>query len=71
MARSTTRIAAALAAAAALGLAACGEKSATEYETNVVDESGGELIVEDADQKGVAVELPETPMKNVPAEEAE
>ncbi len=71
MARSTTRIAAALAAVAALGLAACGEQPKEEYKTDVVDESGGELIVEDADQEGVEVELPETPMTNVPAEEAE
>ena len=71
MAHSSTRIAAALAAAAALGLAACGQQPATDYETDVVDESGGELIVEDADQEGVEVELPETPMTNVPAEEAE
>ena len=61
----------ALPAAAALCLAACAPETPTDYETDVVDESGGDLIVEDADAPGVDVELPETPMKTVPAEEAE
>jgi len=58
------------AASLALGLAACGQEAPQDFETDVVDESGGELIVEDADAEGVDVELPETPMENVPAEEA-
>lgn len=66
---ATTSIKALLVAAAAFGLTACAEE-ATEYEADAVDESGGELIVEDADAPGVDVELPETPMTNVPAEEA-
>ncbi|MEZ5743804.1 MAG: hypothetical protein R3D89_08770 [Sphingomonadaceae bacterium] len=58
----------ALAASAALLLAACGSEDATTYEADAVDESGGELIVEDADAPGVDVNLPETEMTNVPAE---
>lgn len=62
-----SRIAAlALAATAALGLAACAQEQPKDYETDVVDKSGGELIVEDANPEGVQVTLPETPMTNVP-----
>lgn len=55
-----------LAATVALGLAACGQEQAKDYETDVVDQSGGDLIVEDANPEGVEVKLPETPMTNVP-----
>ena len=58
-----------LAAAAVLGLAACGEQAPTEYEADATDQSG-ELIVEDADAEGVDVTLPDTPMTNVPPEGA-
>lgn len=66
---ANTSLKALAAAAAIFGLAACGEPPAEEYVTDVTDESGGELIVEDADQEGVDVNLPETPMTNVPVEE--
>ena len=60
-----------LAGAAALALAACGQDdSEATYEAGVEDAGGGELIVTDADQPGVAVELPETPMTPVPVESA-
>jgi len=66
-----TRTAPLAAAAALLLLAACdspAEDAASEtYETDVVDESGGELIVRDADEPGAAVDPPETPMTNAPA----
>ncbi len=68
--KTQTSFKAALAVAAVLGLAACGEAAKEEYKTDVVDESGGDLIVEDADAEGVDVQLPETPMTNAP-EEAE
>jgi len=56
--------------AAALALAACGgEAEEATYETDVVDESGGELIVTDPEAEGVDVQLPETPMTPVPADE--
>ena len=59
--------------AAALALAACGgEAEETTYETDVVDESGGELIVTDPDAPAIEdVELPETEMTNVPPGEAD
>jgi flagellar biosynthesis/type III secretory pathway M-ring protein FliF/YscJ len=41
----------------------------TTYEAGVTDESG-ELIVTDPEETGVPVDLPETPMTNVPADEA-
>ena len=59
-----------LAAVAAVGLAGCGEEPAKEYETDVVDESGGELIVDELNPDAVDVNLPETPMTPVPEEEA-
>ena len=55
--------------AGALALAACGDSEDATYETNVVDESGGELIVTDPEAEAVDVELPETPMTPVPADE--
>jgi hypothetical protein len=46
------------------------DESEPAYETDVTDESGGELIVTDPDAPAVEdVELPETPMTPVPAEE--
>ena len=40
-------------------------------EADAVDESGGELIVTDEDPDAVPVDTPDTPMTNVPPEEAE
>ena len=59
--------------AAVLSLAACGgEAEETTYETDVVDECGGELIVTDPEAPAVEdVELPETPMTPVPPGEGE
>jgi hypothetical protein len=57
----------ALAAIAAFGLSACGSEQPQNYETDVVDKSGGELIVVDEDPDAVDVTLPETPMTNAPA----
>lgn len=42
----------------------------TTYEAGVEDLSGGELIVREADEPGVPVDVPETPMTNVPAQES-
>jgi len=51
----------------ALALTACGgEQQETTYDTNVADQSGGELIVTDPDANAVDVQLPETPMTPVP-----
>lgn len=55
---------------AALALAACGgSETEPTYEADATDQSGGELIVTDPSETGVAVDLPETPMTPVPAEE--
>lgn len=54
--------------AATLGLAACAPEQPKDYETDVVDQSGGELIVEDESAEGVEVTLPQTPMTNLPDE---
>jgi hypothetical protein len=55
-------------------LAACGDaaEDETTYETDIVDESGGELIVREADEPGVEdVDIPDTPMTPVaPGDEA-
>ena len=52
-------------------VAACGGDAEEEtYVTDTVDQSGGELIVRDADEPRVQVDVPETPMTNVPADEA-
>ena len=58
-----------IAAGAAMGLAACAPDQPESYETDVVDQSGGELIVDDA-TPGVPLNLPETPMTNVPPTDA-
>lgn len=58
----------ALCAYLALGLAACAQEQPTDFETDVVDKSGGELIVEDEDPNAVEVKVPETKMTNVPDE---
>lgn len=58
-----------LAISALLSVTACSKKP-TEYTTDVKDESGGQLIVEDANSPGVPVNLPDTPMTNVPPSEA-
>lgn len=41
----------------------------TTYEAGATDLSGGDLIVREADEPGVPVDLPETPMTNVPDDE--
>lgn len=61
----------ALATAAALSVAACNQAEDKTYETDVVDESGGELIVTQPDPDAVPVDLPETEMTNVPVTEGE
>ncbi|MBO6527516.1 hypothetical protein [Erythrobacter sp.] len=67
----TTRFTtAALPLAAALALVACGEAEDTTYEVGATDEGGGELIVSEEDPNAVEVDLPETPMTNVPEEDA-
>ena len=43
-------------------LAACGQPAETTYETDVVDESGGELIVSEVDPDAVPVDVPDTEM---------
>ncbi|MET1757073.1 hypothetical protein ABVV53_16655 [Novosphingobium sp. RD2P27] len=59
------------AAAAALPLAACGGQEETTYEADATDVSGGELIVTEATSPGVPVDVPDTPMTNVPPETPE
>ena len=46
-----------------------GSEEEPTYEAGVTDESGGELIVTDPEETGVPIDLPETPMTNVPADE--
>ncbi len=54
------------AAIAALALAGCSpEPEERTFETRTEDMSGGELIVRDADEPGVDVELPATAMTPV------
>jgi ABC-type glycerol-3-phosphate transport system substrate-binding protein len=74
MRKVTHSLKAVLASAALLGVAACGgEEAPAEYEADVTDESGGELVVEDADAEADAVDvtLPETEMTSVPPEDAQ
>ena len=54
--------------AAVMLLAACGgaEEEDVAYEADVEDLSGGELIVTDAEDPAIPVDLPETEMTNVP-----
>lgn len=53
------------------GLFGSGEVAeTTTYEADAVDRSGGELIVPDPADSGVAVDLPETPMTPAPVEES-
>ena len=54
-----------LPAALLFALAACGEAEEPTYETDVVDESGGELIVNEPDPNAVPVTIPETEMTPV------
>ena len=57
--------------AASFGLAACGgEPEETTYEADATDVGGGELIVTEEDPAAVPVDTPDTPMTNVPAEDA-
>jgi ABC-type Fe3+-hydroxamate transport system substrate-binding protein len=68
----TTRLATfALPLAAALALAACAEAEDTTYEVDATDEGGGELIVTEQQPEAVEVDTPDTPMTNVPEEDAE
>lgn len=60
----------ALVVGGALCLAACAPEQPTEYETDTIDKSGGELIVEEENPDAVEVELPETEMTNAPAQDA-
>lgn len=56
-----------LAAVAALAVAACNQADEDKtYEADVVDESGGELIITQPAPDAVPVDLPETEMTNVP-----
>jgi hypothetical protein len=56
---------------AVLALAACGaDEAEPTYEAGVEDRSG-ELIVSDPSVPAVPVDLPDTPMTNVPANEAD
>lgn len=56
----------------ALVLTACAsEPEEKEYGVGVEDVSGGELQVADPQPGEIEVDLPETPMKNVPAEAEE
>jgi len=58
-----------LAAVAAVGLAGCKKEAGREeYKADVVDKSGGQIIVEDATTEPEGVRLPETPMTNPPEE---
>lgn len=59
-----------VAAIAWLLISRSGESTEPAYEAGVTDESGGELIVTDPEETGVPVDLPETEMTNVPAEQA-
>jgi hypothetical protein len=45
-----------------------GNEEEPTYEAGVTDESG-ELIVTDPEETGVPIDLPETPMTNVPADD--
>lgn len=56
----------ALGLAAAMALAACADTEETTYEVDATDVGGGELIVREEDPDAIPVELPETPMTNVP-----
>jgi hypothetical protein len=58
-----------VAAVAWLLVSRSGESEEPTYEAGMTDESGGELIVTDPEGTGVPVDLPETPMTNVPAEQ--
>ena len=55
---------------AALALAGCGERAEPTFETDVVDESGGELIVSDVEPDAAPVDLPETEMVAKTVEQA-
>jgi len=52
----------------AAALAACGGAKETTYEADSTDKGGGDLIVTE-ETPAVDVDLPETPMTPVPAEE--
>ena len=54
-----------------MALAACAESEDTTYEVDATDEGGGELIVTEQQPDAVEVDTPDTPMTNVPEEDAE
>lgn len=56
-------------AAALLMLAAC-QNEPVETVADVEDQSGGEIITTPVDPNEVPVDVPETPMTNVPADAA-
>ncbi|WP_394730495.1 hypothetical protein [Altererythrobacter sp. GH1-8] len=60
-----------LALVASFAVAACNQAQEKSYEADVEDVSGGELIVSEPDPDAVDVDLPETEMTNVPADESE
>lgn len=55
---------------AALALAACGQEQETTYEADATDLGGGELIVTEEEPDAVPVDIPDTPMTNVPDDTA-
>lgn len=60
-----------LSLAASFALAACADETGeTTYEADATDVGGGELIVTEEDPAAVPVDTPDTPMTNVPPEEA-
>ncbi|GEM_PF-3479673 len=68
MIRTSTVIKAFVPTLAALSLAACGNgETDRSYETDVTDQSGGELIVTEQ-TPAVPVTVPDTPMTPVPVE---
>jgi len=62
-----------IALTAALALSACAQPAEEETvkKVGVEDVGGGELQVADPQPGEIPVNLPKTPMKNVPAEDAE
>jgi len=57
--------------ASALALAACAEAEDTTYEVDATAAGGGERIVAEQQPDAVEVDTPDTPMTNVPEEDAE
>lgn len=69
---STNAISIPIAAVIAIALTACsGDSEDKSYRVGVEDVGGGELQVADPQPGDVEVDLPETPMKNVPGNSIE